>query len=623
MSPSEIAFLSVGLIIGAAVGAAMVEALRARPAPRRQVRLTIAPNTIPPRRSATLATPVALDMRSPMPGSPEDGAWPEAPGPGLAPRPAAAALAPTFTLDPVPTRTRVPSMPVQLSATAIGIPVEGGAAVMPLRRSGYPSAVLARDTGPSDARMPAPAAVATAVALAILEPVAEPAALPSTFDVGEPLPNLVVTSRGPGPDVRPTLRQDVVPVAVIAVHASLGEADDAGSPPPVAASPSSETDPCSSSRTVVEERCALAGAARDHARTAAETLHEAQRAYDILRERLDQAQAAADPREIAAAKDELHRRFREASESAFTADHAEAAAREWLNAINDLNARAREATRFLDAGSAELRAAMPGLERLGVEADAARIGAENAEASCHEARERLAACEEQVERAAILASAERPADEPHPFDALWPAEHEPTFGTVDPTASEAVAPAGDPLVLRMLRGDRAARDRLIAHLAGGDPEATRDWQLKLTALMDAIIARSIEAGYLDLPDGDRFWGMFEHRERREIVAALSALGFRFDGLGGFADGRAPAARDLSLAVGYAGLDRMRIRAWPQESDLATLYEHALVAADEWLADQADDLALGRMVDALGSRAGDLADVWNAWGRMRPALLATD
>jgi hypothetical protein len=112
-------------------------------------------------------------------------------------------------------------------------------------------------------------------------------------------------------------------------------------------------------------------------------------------------------------------------------------------------------------------------------------------------------------------------------------------------------------------------------------------------------------------------------ERREVVGALSALGYRYDGLHGFADGRVPAARDLALAVGYAGLDRMRIRTWPRESDAARLYEHATVAGDEWLANQADDLSLGRMVDALGSRAADLADVWNAWGRVRPALLSED
>jgi hypothetical protein len=85
----------------------------------------------------------------------------------------------------------------------------------------------------------------------------------------------------------------------------------------------------------------------------------------------------------------------------------------------------------------------------------------------------------------------------------------------------------------------------------------------------------------------------------------------------------PAPRDLSLAVGYAGLDRMRIRAWPREQDLPGLYSQATVAADEWLAHEAGDLSLGEMVDALGARAGELADVWNAWGRLRPLLLAGD
>jgi hypothetical protein len=93
-------------------------------------------------------------------------------------------------------------------------------------------------------------------------------------------------------------------------------------------------------------------------------------------------------------------------------------------------------------------------------------------------------------------------------------------------------------------------------------------------------------------------------------------------MGGFADGRVPAARDLSLAVGYAGLEAMRIRTWPREAEIALMYEGAVVAADEWLADQAGDLSLGRMVDALGNRAADLADVWNTWGRVRPALLST-
>ena len=76
-------------------------------------------------------------------------------------------------------------------------------------------------------------------------------------------------------------------------------------------------------------------------------------------------------------------------------------------------------------------------------------------------------------------------------------------------------------------------------------------------------------------------------------------------------------------MGYAGLDRMRIRNWPRERELAELYEQATVASDEWLVEHAGDLTLGEMVDALGPRAGDLAEVWNNWGRVRPALLAPD
>jgi hypothetical protein len=211
--------------------------------------------------------------------------------------------------------------------------------------------------------------------------------------------------------------------------------------------------------------------------------------------------------------------------------------------------------------------------------------------------------------------ARRPADSPWPFD-------RPDL----PFAGDEAAPdgrrSGLPAIIRVLRGDRDARERLVASLAAGDPAPEAEWQLRMARLVDAVVGRAIEDGYLDLPEDDPFWRLFGQREVRDIVGALSALGFRYDGLGGFADGRVPAARDLSLAVGYAGLDRMRIRTWPREADIAALYAHAAVAADEWLADQAGDLSLGRMVDALGGRAAELADVWNAWGRVRPALLAS-
>jgi hypothetical protein len=268
-----------------------------------------------------------------------------------------------------------------------------------------------------------------------------------------------------------------------------------------------------------------------------------------------------------------------------------------------------------------LREAAPRLDRMAVDADVARIAAESAEIACREAREALAACEEPVAAAELPAACGEEPAAPN-----WPASAGPAI-VEPPVGVGAVTGGGSdlrdlPIILRVLRGDRSARDRLVATVAGDDPAAAGEWQIRIAQLVDAIVARAIEAGYLDLPDDAPFWGLFSAHERRDIVGALSALGYRFDGLGGFADARVPVPRDLSLAVGYAGLDRMRIRAWPQEDELAQLYARATVAADEWLAAEAGDLTLGLMVDALGARATDLADVWNAWGRLRPAMLAT-
>jgi hypothetical protein len=378
---------------------------------------------------------------------------------------------------------------------------------------------------------------------------------------------------------------------------------------------------------LADERCAVAATAADQARVAAEALREAQRAYDTLRERVERAQAEGDPRALAAGKDALHRQFRAATALARGADDTEAAAREWLTQINDLNIQARDALRLAEAGSAELRAALPRLERMGVEADAARISAANAEVACREAQSQLAACEEaevlarrRMEQPEAAAADTLVDDGPAP--AGMPGDGAGSFERQVPSVQEA-AFGGSPVVVRILRGDRGTRDRLIAALGAGDAEAERAWQARIAQLVGAITGRAIEDGYLDMPEDDTFWSMFPPRESREIVAALSALGFRFDGAGGFADERVPAQRDLSLAVGYAGLDRMRIRNWPREQELAELYRNADVAADEWLAHNAGDLTLGEMVDALGPRAGNLADVWNAWGRVRPLLLSPD
>jgi hypothetical protein len=74
-------------------------------------------------------------------------------------------------------------------------------------------------------------------------------------------------------------------------------------------------------------------------------------------------------------------------------------------------------------------------------------------------------------------------------------------------------------------------------------------------------------------------------------------------------------------MGYAGLDPMRVRQWPNESAIENLFAEARVASDEYLATRAGDMTLAEMVAMLGRRANTLAEVWNAWGRIRPLLLS--
>lgn len=646
MNPTEIAFLALGLVLGAAVGAALLEVVRARPMPRREVRITVSPNSIVPRRSATLASTDPDAGRTTIPGSPDDDGW-------LERRLAGDSMGSGY-------RTRVLSGPVTVPASAVAIAVTRAAAgtrqgsavavmdpVLPdVERAQplLPPAVLVApfaDTEPMAdpigirPRPPAPAAEADLPSSVVAVRPSTVVAIPTDPSVPQPPP-----PSGPVADaawIVAAAASDPARAAAGVEGPGAGPSSAVPGPGPSYTAPGPDAGPdpsgvraCDGERLLVEERCRLAEAAQGQARLAADALRDGQRAYDILRERVERAQAIADPREVRATKDGLHRAFRDARDAAATQEAAEHAAREWLTEVNRLNTSVREAAHVVEMGGSELRALLPGLERLAVEADAARITAESAGAGCREAREALARCEEAATLAAAAAAAAaargpQPVEEPSRRDLAWPT-------TVESSPLAGVADAGDAengevvvelsVIVRVLRGDRPARERLVASLAAGDSEAGHEWQLRIAGLVDAITARAIEDGYLDLPD-DGFWGTFALQERREIVGALSALGFRFDGLGGFADGRVPAQRDLSLAVGYAGLDRMRIRGWPREEDLAGLFAEASVAADEWLARQAGDLSLGSMVDALGARAGELADVWNAWGRVRPALLATD
>jgi len=160
----------------------------------------------------------------------------------------------------------------------------------------------------------------------------------------------------------------------------------------------------------------------------------------------------------------------------------------------------------------------------------------------------------------------------------------------------------------------------VAALGGDDPTERRRWQVALSDLIDAILADAIASSALEYPADHPFWGPFNRSQSRDITGALASLGYRFDGLGGWVDGRYPSQRDLSLAMGYAGLDPMRMRQWPNDAETAELFSDVQVAAAEHLAGAAGDMTLGSLVAMLGRRADGLTEIWNAWGRVRPVLL---
>ena len=550
MGLNELETLALGLLVGTAAGAVLISFMRVRPQPVREIRVTVTPNAIPQRRSATLAVHQDRSIAAPPGrGGPGDPVTLGAVASGYQGRPRAG-----------------------IGGTDVLSPVGGGALVaVPIARG--------RDSEVVSLRQAPHAATTTAVALA----------------------DRPQAAAEPGPPSRP---------------AGRGQADGK----PAGARP--VAGPCADERRVAAERCDLSDRLSEQATAANHTLREQQRTYDDLSLRAAQAAILADPREIRTAKEAARVAFRRAHSAARTRDAVEAAATEWLTEINRVNQAARDAVaEGARAQDAATRLALA-IERLGLEADVARINAESAAEACFLAREALAACEEaQVDRRAgrvPVDPAAVPIEAPRPKLIGGP-EFEPGEVEEITPPSERVFAGGQPRILRMLRGDGDALRIVVEELAAEDADERGRWQLLLSDLVDACVARAIEASSLEFPT-DGFWAIFSQAQSRDIATALASMGYRFNGLSGFADGRLPSQRDLSLALGYAGLDPMRMRTWPSEATMPNLFDGVRVAADEYVAAAASDLTLGEMVALLRGRAEPLADLWNNWGRIRPLLL---
>jgi hypothetical protein len=558
---SEFAFLAMGLILGAAGGVMLIRMIRARGSGGREVRVTMAADAVPRRRAMTLAgesVPDPTAQVGAIGGGPVD---PGGPGTAAVPAPMDHR---TAVLDPLPGRIDEPAFrlsdPTPRQAPQ-AVPVAGGADPMlaALRASAAASAVAA-------------------------------------------------------------MRQTAMATTSLAASAGGAEDTDGGSAggAPVAVStrdrpagsPSTTDDgPCADARRLAGERCALADRATEQARGAEDAHRAAQRAYDEHEAATAMATTGSDARAIRHAKDEAQERFRAGRAAANTTEAVEAAARIWLLEINEINAAAREALGTLARERAATQSLALALERTGLEADAARIAAETAKAACMAAREAAAECEE---REAGGVAGHFPA---MPSQGDSDDEDDPADGR-----EVALGSGGSPRIFRLLRGDRSATQEMVAALGGDDADERRRWQEAISDLVDAIIGDALAATALEFPVDHDFWGPFTREQARDIATALSSLGYRFDGRGGWVDARTPSQRDLSLALGYAGLDPMRMRHWPDEDAMSRLFEDVRVSAAEHLASAAGDLTLGELVTMLGRRADGMADVWNDWGRIRPLLL---
>ena len=191
--------------------------------------------------------------------------------------------------------------------------------------------------------------------------------------------------------------------------------------------------------------------------------------------------------------------------------------------------------------------------------------------------------------------------------------------TAADAASADVTLDATPAIIKILRGDHRVLLRTVEVLAGEDGAMRRPWQAAIVGLAESLIHGAIDRGVLAFPVGNPFWDAFTTSQCRAIAGALAASGFRFDGIDGWADERIPNYRDLTAAVAVAGLEPRRIRAWPTQEQIASLYSDVTVAADEFLVRHSPDLDLVEVRELAGSDTPELDLLWHHWELARPVL----
>jgi hypothetical protein len=400
-----------------------------------------------------------------------------------------------------------------------------------------------------------------------------------------------------------------------------------------------EIDAASERDRLIEIRCGFAQLSRREADAAYARVSDAREAYYGQLAVVTSLTAAVNPEAMRMAKEAAHREFRERVGAARIRSDVEHAATAWLDEINRLNRGIRDDQARLKREREEAARLDGELDRLTATAEASRTLAETAEAACRAAQEGLVDEDLAAEGAATGSAPTVPFEaarlEPIAPDAPPPAAQPPIISpssgpsptNADPSSTPRAEPKVEyggprpPTIARLLRRDRSAMNRLVEALAGSDVDQRRRWQLLLSNFVDSVVAAAIDSGCLEFPDDNRFWNQFDRQQARDVARGLASLGFRYDGMSQFAEGRVPERRDLSIAVGQAGLHSVRIRFWPLPADAPGLMTNVRVDTDLLLTEEAPSFTMGEMVKLMGWRSELLADLWNEWPRLRKLLLA--
>jgi hypothetical protein len=365
-------------------------------------------------------------------------------------------------------------------------------------------------------------------------------------------------------------------------------------------------DACAELRQEVAARCDEAHAAAQAHAAAIEETRARRRDLVAAQHEGEEAAAAADPAprraEKAAARDAFLVARKVATDDAGISE----ATAVWANTIDRINRQGRLAARAVTRAREKSAAAEEAVQAAQRAEQAVRFRAEATQAACLDGRVRLASCEERI--AGVT---------PDPSS-----RDEVSAGTAAPASRANVVGGPEPLVIEALvGGDEAILDLASAAIAEHGVLSPASVNLQLRELVDAISATAGDEGYLLFDQRYPLWAQLSPQESLDVVAALARLGFQLEPHEGWHRGRSPSGSDLSMALGYAGLDTRQMRSLPTAADLAAMPASIGVDAGAFLAGQAPDLAVDQLVRLLGRRATTLESLWDEWGHVRPVLLA--